>query len=718
MTSHLQLVGSIGIGRLKRLSCMLFNYRIWLFCLALLGCSGPGTGVKSQKAQSENGIEEFTRLFKSLPGNRIDLTVDTPVLSYAKDPAEKDLVYQDSTAGLKFTKLSIFLSPVQETTKALVELEFKTDAGNTFILHSVDLLDLVPVITQNSGLKYAEFLLKEFERFGILYYKKEGAFDWHLAKNSGEDVAEAVNRTYQAGVFNNCLDAGKWELVINSKYYAKFDSAQASPQQSQRYRILGHSWFSLSPELYRLLVKIKNPTLGFDPYIKYSELSKLAAAEAVPFSSLTKVKRPIKIPILELSHRAKRELFELDEEEMYKDWFGLVLNRDQFHTYADVLEIPVRLAKFTDKGFYRPEDAVAFDYGWMKQLDQVAMNVVEASGPERFVEIRISGAGCRYMIVLGNFDLGRLNPNKPTSIQFGINPFPKMRLQRKTPFSTGYNLGPDGKEIRPYLLLVDRSTGKWINNQDFGLEQAQISWQSIDKESLIIHMVTYERMLPIWSIHVGIDKEEKEMGKIRNAMYQPTDAGRYSVSMPTIIRKEREALRANYIGLKDSADTVSLDFESLSHADNKLLSHGFYYDEKGFMLLSGGFLTAAPFRTVGLKGFPSNGSTGLINGQADGINYLTKRDEIMNQVLNVDDNLFGLISIDVGQFNRLNESSLTFVGIKRDSSTVSQSFELNRDYIPKTLYFGPQFKEVATVRWVSHSTVFDNIKIKKNVRPF
>jgi hypothetical protein len=122
---------------------MLFNYRIWLFSLALLGCSGPGTGVKSQKPQSENGIEEFTRLFKSLPGNRIDLTVDTPVLSYAKDPAEKDVLYQHAPVGLKFTKLSIFPSPVQEKTKALVEMEFKTDAGNTFVLHAVDLLDLV-----------------------------------------------------------------------------------------------------------------------------------------------------------------------------------------------------------------------------------------------------------------------------------------------------------------------------------------------------------------------------------------------------------------------------------------------------------------------------------------------------------------------------------------------------------------------------------------------
>jgi hypothetical protein len=463
-------------------------------------------------------------------------------------------------------------------------------------------------------------------------------------------------------------------------------------------------------------MQVKNPSFDFDPYIKYAELAKIAEGEKIAFPSLSKVKRTVETKVLEFGYRSRRELFELDEEEMYKDWFGLVLNREKFHTYADILDIPVRMAQFTEKGFYRPEVPLVIDYGWMKQLDHVEMKMLEAAGPERFVEIRIWGERCPYEIVLGNFDLGRLNPNKAASLQFGINPFPKMRLQRKTPYGTGYNLGPDGKSVQPYLLLMDRKSGKWVNNQKLGLEQIFIGWQSINKEALVIHLVSYERMLPIWITYLGINASEKEKGRITNAVFQPKDTTLYSVSTPFSVRKERESLRANYLGTKDAADTLTLNFESLSHEDSKLVAHGFYYDEQGFMLLSGGFLTASPFRTIGVKGYPYQGSTGLINGQDIGVNYLMKRDEVVDKILNLDDNLFGLISIDVGRFNSLTKNKITFVGVLRDSSTVSQSFELSPDFVPKTFVFNSQFQEVATVRWVSHSTIFDNIKMFKNAK--
>jgi hypothetical protein len=688
-----------------------------LFCLSLCGCSGSGNYVNPPSPSNSQGIEELNHLFQSLPQHQLELFVDTPELNYSKDPAEKDLVYHLSTKEFDFTKITITLAHFQEKTKALVDMAFKTETGTTFILHSVDLLDLVPLVGQKDGLKYAEFLLKEFERFGVLYYKKENAFSWNTSPKTNSAGLEAIGRTYQAGLFNNCLDAGKWELVINTRYYEKFDSTHASANQNQRYRILVHSWFSLDPALYRLLVKIKNPSLDIDPYTPYQELSKLAQAESVHVAKLSKVKRTVDTKVLEFGHRSRRELFELDEEEMYKDWYGLVLNRQQFHTYADILEIPVQMAKFTDNGFYRPENPFIIDYGWMKKLARVEMNLVESSGPERFVEIKISGEESPYSIVLGNFDLGRLNPNKTVALQFGINPFPKMRLQRKTSFGTGYNLGPDGKAVQPYLLLIDRVSGKWVNNQNLGLEQVFIGWQSIDKQALVIHLVSYERMLPIWVTYLGISDVERRKRQITNAVFNPEDTILYSSASPTSVRKEREALRAHYLGKLDSSDTLTLNFESLAHNDNKLAAHGFYYDEQGFMLLSGGFLSASQFRTVGQKGYPFHGSTGLINGQDMGINYLMKREEIVDKILNLDDNVFGVISMDVVRFNNLTRNKLTFVGVKRDSSTVSQSFDLNSDFSSKTLVFGPQFQEIATLRWISQSTVFDNIRICKNPHP-
>ena len=684
--------------------------------MVFVGCSFNSKPKSTLDKNALPGIPAITEFFRALPQGQLDLSVDSPGSNYLKDPAEKDALQGMAPNSLRFFKLSIFLSPVQEIGKALVEMAFVDQDGNRFLIHGVDLLDLVPAVGQKNGLQKVEYLLKEFERFGILYYKKERAISWEPGMKLSLAGSEAMDRTYQAGIFNNCLEAGKWELVINTKYFEKFDSTQAKPSQYQRYRVLAHSWFTLDQGLYRLLMKTRNPTLAIDPYTPYDSLVKQAETEVIPFAALGRIKRSVETQVLELGHRSKRELFELDEEEMYKDWFDLVLNRDQFHTYSDVLETPVRLAKFTEKGFYRPEDAQTFDYGWMKKLDRIDMDIMEAAGPDRFARIKIWGEQSPYMIVLGSFDLGRLNPDKTIAMQFGVNPFPKLRLQRKTPFGTGYNLGPDGKEIQPYLLLVERSTGRWVNNQKLGLEQTFIGWQSVDKKALLIHLVTYERMLPVWMARLGIGESERKRGGIANAFFQSSDSSSYPEPLPTIVRKEREAYRAKFAGMPATTDTVVLDFESLSHDDAKLEAHGFFYEEKGFTLLSGGFLTGQPFRSIGKKGYPFTGSTALINGERMGINYLMKRDEFVKELLDLDDNLFGLISLDLARFDNSAIDSITFVGVKRDSSTVSQAFKLDPGYAKKTLTFNSKFQEVATVRWVSRSTQIDNIKIRKGAK--
>jgi hypothetical protein len=684
--------------------------------LLLAGCAGKPALKSATEPPPIIGNAEVEKFFAALPQGRLDLALETPGRSYAKDPAEKDVVGILDSNGLKFDRLSIALSPVKQKGKALVEMTYRDPEGNQLVVHGVDLLDLVPVVGQRGGLQYAEYLLKEFERFGIVFYRKEHVVSWTPGPRINPATAIAMERMYQAAVFNNCLDAGKWELVVNSRYYEKFDTTQAKVKQAQRFRILAHSWFALDPGLYRVLVKAKNPGLQIDPYTSYDSLTKSAEAVVIPFDRLGRVKRQLATRVLELGYRSKRELFELDEEEMYKDWYDLVLNRDRFHTYADVLETPVILAKFADQGFYRPDKPQSFDFGWMKNLDQIEMGLVEAAGPERFAQIRIWGENSPYQIVLGNFDLGRLNPSKPAALQFGINPFPKQRLQRKTPFGTGYNLGPKGKEIQPYLLIADRKTGKWVNNQKLGLEQAFIGWQSIEKTALMIHLVTYERMIPVWMARLGIEESERSRGLIANATFNPSDKKNYPDPEPTAARKQREALRARYAGLTPVSDTVVLDFEDLAHDDGKLAAHGYYHDEKGFTLLAGGFLSGQPFRSVGKKGFPFTGSTSLINGDADGINYLMKRDEVNQEILDPDDNLFSLISLDLSRFNSAKADKIAFVGVRRDSSTFVQEVALGPGYGPTKVIFGPDFREVATVRWVSQSTQVDNITLRRGAK--
>ncbi len=685
-------------------------------CLLLAGCAGKPPLKPAAVPPPVIGNAEVEKFFAALPQGRLELSLETPGRSYAKDPAEKDVVGNLDTSGLKFNRLSISLSPVPQKGKALVEMAYQDPDGNQLIVHGVDLLDLVPVVGQRGGLQNVEYLLKEFERFGILFYRKERAVSWTPGPRVTPFTANAMERMYQVGIFNNCLDAGKWEMVVSSRYYEKFDTTHAKVKQAQRFRVLAHSWFAMDPGLYRVLLKAKNPALDIDPYTPYDSLSKRAEAVVIPFDRLGRVKRGLDTRVLELGYRSKRELFELDEEEMYKDWYDLVLNRDRFHTYADVLETPVLLAKFADQGFYRPDKPQTFDFGWMKDLDQIEMGLVEAAGPDRFAQILIWGAKCPYQIVLGNFDLGRLNPNKPVALQFGINPFPKQRLRRQTPFGTGYNLGPKGKEIQPYLLITDRKSGKWVNNQKLGLEQAFIGWQSIGKTALMIHLVTYERMIPVWMARVGIEESERTRGMIANATFNPADKSHYPDPEPTSARKQREALRAQYAGLTPASDTVVLDFEDLAHDDDKLAAHGFYHDEKGFSLLAGGLVSGQPFRSVGKKGCPYTGSTALINGDANGINYLMKRDEVNQEILDPDDNLFGLLSLELSRFNSAKTDKIAFVGVRRDSSTFVQEVALAPGYGPTKVVFGPDFREVATVRWVSQSTQVDNITLRRGAK--
>lgn len=53
---------------------------------------------------------------------------------------------------------------------------------------------------------------------------------------------------------------------------------------------------------------------------------------------------------------------------------------------------------------------------------------------------------------------------------------------------------------------------------------------------------------------------------------------------------------------------------------------------------------------------------------------------------------------------------------RRDSSTFMQEFDLGQGYAPVKLVFGPDFQEVASVRWVSHSTQVDNIVLSRGAK--
>jgi len=159
---------------------------------------------------------------------------------------------------------------------------------------------------------------------------------------------------------------------------------------------------------------------------------------------------------------------------------------------------------------------------------------------------------------------------------------------------------------------------------------------------------------------------------------------------------------------------VVLGFEVYGQPDNRLHSLGYVLDEKGFTVTSGGLLTAHPFRTVGAKGFPYTGSAALINGGKSGVNYVARRLEMVPDVLDYYRNRrFDALSVDLAPFQPGAVTEVTFVGVKKDSATVTQTFKVPGDPVPRAYRFDPSFKGIYSLRWFSQSLQFDNLMLAR-----
>jgi hypothetical protein len=148
------------------------------------------------------------------------------------------------------------------------------------------------------------------------------------------------------------------------------------------------------------------------------------------------------------------------------------------------------------------------------------------------------------------------------------------------------------------------------------------------------------------------------------------------------------------------AVAVTLDFESLAAPGNGITNHGFVYSEDGFTLTNTS--QSYPFATfnTGESRFP--GSTALFNDTINGITVLTKNDG----------GTFGLQSIKLSELNGSFSALVNFVGVKADSTTVSQTFSLDRIFGFETFAF-QGFVDLVSVSWVQEPNFhqFDDIEI-------
>ncbi|MGB0425205.1 MAG: hypothetical protein ACPGED_12820, partial [Flavobacteriales bacterium] len=208
----------------------------------------------------------------------------------------------------------------------------------------------------------------------------------------------------------------------------------------------------------------------------------------------------------------------LDVEQFYKKQFGLLLAPPKF-TYASILDQPVQTMQFQDRGYYTAETPKEFDFSWMKHLDQVEMDVIDVKGSDSYVQLKLTGEWTPYDITIGNVDLALINEQKLYGMLFGMNTMPKSRRYNPVQNTIQYDASLFPDELKPFVLLTDKKTGKWVNNQYKGVEKIYLTYDDIEMDVLNVYVLCYERITPVWMASVKLPKEIRETVRIRKKLY-------------------------------------------------------------------------------------------------------------------------------------------------------------------------------------------------------
>jgi hypothetical protein len=163
------------------------------------------------------------------------------------------------------------------------------------------------------------------------------------------------------------------------------------------------------------------------------------------------------------------------------------------------------LARFSDQGFYNPETPNIYDYGFLKHIDKVELRQINTPETDTYFEVVLTGAYAPYEITLGNVDLATLDYFKLQGHLFGFNTYPKGRRYNHSQNTTSFD--PDTYPdylLKPYLVMTDKNTGKYLNNQKKGVEKLYIGYENANKTNLVIYLLSYERVLPVWMAKVNV----------------------------------------------------------------------------------------------------------------------------------------------------------------------------------------------------------------------
>jgi hypothetical protein len=486
---------------------------------SLSSCYSPSSNGDWASVELFPPPQSIADVFAREPDDVLWLRATDPGKDYQFDPSEKDSQFAGDESAMRFRNIEMKLHDTMPLGTVLVDIAFIDDQGSKVEVGPIDLMRLTPRLESQGEMQFPEMLLEEYERFGVVFRREHGEFKVSLSPSAGAATRTAVDRTYRLGIWNNCLDATKWEMVLFTEDYRDFDARLAGTKYVNQQRTLSHNWFYMEEDLYRALIQVKNPGLEIDPFISYDELSDRAEEVVVDLKTLRTVKRREAIEVEEIGHLSGRDLKPVNPEQFFKWESGLILNQKDCCDYSRVLDQPMSIAQFGDSGFYKPQDPKEFDYGWLRDIDDVELDILEVPGSDCYAQITLAGKGASSKIVLGNVDLAQIDEQSFLGLAFGINPYPKLR--RHTPQQDTIRFEPDRMpgHIKPYLLMMDSETGHWINNQKAGLEKVLLSWTSINRDELAIYLVTYERILAVWMARVRLGDELVDRIRVRRRLY-------------------------------------------------------------------------------------------------------------------------------------------------------------------------------------------------------
>ncbi|MGH9440768.1 MAG: hypothetical protein ACRD16_00675 [Thermoanaerobaculia bacterium] len=327
-------------------------------------------------------------------------------------------------------------------------------------LPSVDLRLLVPrapkAVRGSESLTRIALIQREFNRNEV-HHDLLGGLDFSLA--------------------NNCLREGLWEVKLARKSGAKSTT-------------LFHAWFTFPRSEYaRLFAEVNSvPFAEAEPlFASYPNMEGLS----VPLSVLRRVEEARKLDLADLH---LRDALQSLPEQQSKRKLVLTPAVASYGDFASAGNQPISTARFSDPGFYNPNDPMRCELSWLSRPTRAESRTVRpAAGGDSAAEVEIEFAN-GYRILFADSRLASLPAR--TTVPSAESDVLKIVSGIGTPtiHATEEERARELSEDRlRYLFLLD-AKGNLIDNHLAGMDAVYL-WRESGKPDLLhIWVVGYERI--------------------------------------------------------------------------------------------------------------------------------------------------------------------------------------------------------------------------------